>query len=308
MRLFTFLLKKTVEAFVIFLITVSIVFLLLYMVPGRVGTAADAHISSGAIEKIQENAGITGNLAADYGRFLVNTITFDFGKSVVSHNGMEINSYIGNKMLISSALAAISVILSVIIAIPIALALSRKPGKALDTTGMVIVSVFLAVPAYIFGLLLMLLGSKMGANIIFDTNDLSTWILPIISILFAPVASKVMLIRSEIIEMRGSQFAEFAQMKGLSQRKIEWRHIIKQSMFAIVTYFPVSFVGVLMSSVMIDGLYGIPGIGGLLSGAISTKDYPVIQALLTITILLSLVAFVLRDVTYSLLDPRIRVG
>ena len=307
MTIFKFLLRKIAEAIAIFLITVSIVFLLLYMVPGRVGTAVDSHMQKGAIEKIQAVAGITGDIGKDYGDFLVRTITFDFGVSAVSHYGIEISSYIGNKMLISSSLAAISVILSVVIAIPIALALSRKPGKTLDTTGMIIVSIFLAVPAYIFGLLLMLLGSRMGVNIIFDTNDFGTWIFPILSMLFAPVASKVMLIRSEIIEMRGSQFAEFAQMKGLSQRQIEMRHIIKQSMFAIVTYFPVSFVGVLMSSVMIDGLYSIPGIGGLLSSAISSKDYPVIQALLTITILLSLTAYVLRDVTYSLLDPRIRV-
>lgn len=306
MNKYTRTLIRVAEAFMVFLITISLVFILLYSVPGRIGSAADVHQSQSNIDAINQKAGITGNFWTDYGQFLKNSITFNFGSSISMHPGMEINSFLWRKMGVSFTISGIAVIISLILCIPLAMWFARKPGKMVDGIGMFFVSIFIAVPGFIVGVLLMVFGSKIGLPIAFEINDVTTWIMPIISLMLAPTAYKIVMMRTGLIETRNQQFVKFARVKGANNRIVEYRHILRISLFPIITYLPASFLGAFLGSMLVENIFGIPGAGNLLATAIQTKDYPIVQAVVTMSVLMVVVSYFLRDITYRIIDPRVK--
>lgn len=306
MNKYTKTLIRIAEAFFVFLITISLVFILLYSVPGRIGSAIDVHQSQSNIDAINAKAGITGNFWTDYGQFIVHSITFDFGTSISMHPGMEINSFLWRKMGVSFTISGIAVLISLFISVPLAMWFARKPGKLVDGIGMFFVSIFIAVPGFIVGVLLMVLGSKIGLPIAFEINDLTTWIMPVISLMLAPTAYKIVMMRTGLIETRNQQFVKFARVKGASNRMVEYRHILRISLFPIITYLPASFLGAFLGSMLVENIFGIPGAGNLLATAIQTKDYPIVQAVVTMSVLMVVVSYFLRDITYRIIDPRVK--
>lgn len=306
MNKYTRILIKLIELFMIFIITISLVFVLLYSVPGRVGAARDMHLSQSSIENINDKVGITGDFIKDWGTFIKNSLTFNFGKSIAMHPGFEINSFLWRKMGVSFTISGIAVIISVIISIPLAIWFARKPGKLVDGIGMFFVSIFIAVPGFIVGVLLMVMASKMGLPIAFEVNDFETWIMPIISLTLAPTAYKIVMIRTGLVETREEQFVQFARVKGVSNRRVEYRHILRISLFPIITYLPASFLTAFLGSMLVENIFGIPGAGNLLATAIQNKDYPIVQAVTTISIVMVIISYYLRDITYRIIDPRVK--
>lgn len=303
-------LKRTafnlVEGFIVFVLTISIVFALLYMVPGRIGGNSSAlNQTDEQIKALAARYGYSGNFLTDYGNFMKHSLSFDFGVSTAFHKSVKINSFLWRKMGISFSISGLAVLLSVFISIPVALLLARKPGKTVDGIGMFFVSIAIAVPGFIVGILLLILASKIGMPIVFEITDFESWIMPILALTFAPTAQKVVFMRAELIEAKNRQYIHFAKVKGASRRRIEYKHTLRISMFAIITFLPVSFLGAFVGSMIIESIYGIPGAGNLLSSGIQTKDIPVVQAVMTINILLSVVGFMLRDITYRIIDPRL---
>lgn len=297
---------RLVEAFMIFIITISLVFILLYSVPGRVGTAQDIHQTGAGLDAVNAKAGITGNFFTDYGQFLKHSLTFDFDRSIAMHPGQKINSFLWKKMGISFTISGIAVIISLMLCIPLAIWFARKPGKMVDGVGMFFVSIFIAVPGFIVGVVLMILGSKIGLPIAFEISDISTWIMPIISLTLAPTAYKIVMMRTGLIETRNQQFVKFARAKGATNKKVEYRHILRISLFPIITYLPASFLGAFLGSMLVENIFGIPGAGSLLSSAIQSKDYPIVQAVITMSVLMVIVSYILRDITYRIIDPRVK--
>lgn len=294
------------EVFMVFLITISLVFILLYSVPGRIGTATDIRQGQSSIDAINAKAGITGHFWHDYGQFLTNSLTFNFGRSISMHPGMEIDSFLWRKMGISFTISGIAVLISLVLCVPLAIWFARKPGKLVDGVGMFMVSIFIAVPGFMVGVLLMVIGAKIGLPIAFELNDVSTWIMPIIALTLAPTAYKIVMMRTGLVETRNQQFVKFARVKGAKNARVEYRHILRISLFPIITYLPSSFLGAFLGSMLVENIFGIPGAGNLLAVAIQTKDYPVVQAVITMSILMVIVSFYLRDITYKLIDPRVK--
>ena len=297
---------RILEAVLVFIITISLVFILLYSVPGRVGAAADVHQGQSNLDAINAKAGITGNFWKDYGNFLGDSLSFNFGRSIAMHPGMKINSFLWRKMGVSFTISGIAVLISLLVSIPLAMWFARKPGKMVDGIGMFFVSVFIAVPGFMVGVILMVLGSEIGLPIAFEINDVATWIMPIIALSLAPIAYKIVMMRTGLIETRNQQFVQFARVKGATNSRVEYRHILRLSLFPIITYLPASFLGAFLGSMLVENIFGIPGAGNLLAVAIQSKDYPIVQAVITISVLMVVVSYFLRDITYRIIDPRVK--
>ena len=129
--------------------------------------------------------------------------------------------------------------------------------------------------------------------------------MPILALTFAPLAQMTVYMRAELIEARNRQYIHFAKVKGASRARIEYKHTLRISMFSIITFLPVSFLGAFIGSMLVENIYGIPGAGNLMASAIQTKDIPVVQAVMTVQILLSVLGFIIRDITYRIIDPRL---
>ena len=297
---------RLLEAFLVFVITISLVFILLYSVPGRVGAAADFRQSQDSIDAINKKVGISGHFWPDYANFLKNSITFNFGRSISIHPGLQIDSFLWRKMGTSFTISGIAVMISLILCIPLSMLFARKPGKMVDGVGMFFVSIFIAVPGFMVGVILMVVGANIGLPTAFEINDISTWIMPIISLTLAPMAYNIVMMRTGLIETRSQQFVQFAKTKGATNARVEYRHILRISLFPIITYLPGSFLGAFLGSMLVENIFGIPGAGNLLASAIQYKDYPIVQAVITLSVLMVVVSYFLRDITYRLIDPRVK--
>lgn len=294
------------EAFMVFLITISLVFILLYSVPGRVGAASDFRQSQDSLDAINAKLGITGHFGTDYAIFLKRSLSFDFGTSISMHPGLKITSFLWRKMGVSFTISGIAVLISLFVCMPLAMWFARKPGKIVDGVGMFFVSIFIAVPGFMVGVILMVIGAHVGLPTAFEINDVSTWIMPIISLALAPTAYKIVMMRTGLIETRNQQFVKFARVKGAKTSRVEYRHILRISLFPIITYLPSSFLGAFLGSMLVENIFGIPGAGNLLAKAIQSKDYPIVQAVITLSVLMVVASYFLRDITYRIIDPRVK--
>jgi len=288
-KYFKFILRL-IESFLIFIIAISLVFVLLYLAQSR-----NDNSSTGAI--------ISGNFFIDWLLFIKNTLSFNFGTSI--SDGALINPMLLTRMGISFAIAGLTVIVSLIGSIPLAIWFARKPRKIVDTIGMFWVSIFIAIPGFIFGYIFMIIASKIGTP--FSFANFSTWIMPILSLILAPMAYKIVMLRSSLINNRNQEFVKFAMVRGSSNRRIKYRHLLRISLFPIISYLPTSFLISLLGTIIIENIFGIPGAGSWLADAIKNKDYSIIQTIFTISILIIISSYYLNNVICKLIDPRVRV-
>lgn len=211
-------------------------------------------------------------------------------------------------------------IFSMIFAIPLGflfgIIAALKKNKWQDNLISTIVMVLISVPSFVTISLLMLLfsytahwlpsswpvsGSSVGSYA-------SALVIPVMSICFGTVAGFTRYTRAELTEVLSSEFLLLARTKGLTRRQSIVRHALRNSMVPIVPMIIGEFVGILSGSMILENLYNIPGIGSLFINCINSKDYNVLLVDMAVYTVIGLVANLLVDLSYGIIDPRIRMG
>ncbi|NMA84421.1 MAG: ABC transporter permease, partial [Epulopiscium sp.] len=132
--------------------------------------------------------------------------------------------------------------------------------------------------------------------------------LPVIALALGPIATIARYLRGELIETMGSEFLLLARTKGLTQRQAITRHAFRNSCVPLANIIISMFAGIMGGSMVIESIFGIPGMGGMLVKSINAGDHPLTIALLVFYSFISLVTVLITDLSYGILDPRIRMG
>jgi dipeptide/oligopeptide/nickel ABC transporter, permease protein len=188
-----------------------------------------------------------------------------------------------------------------------------RKNKPTDYIISLLVMICISVPSFVFVTLLMINASNMGLPIQFRAADQANWkdyIIPIIALSVGPIASLTRITRAELTEVLTSEYLLLARTKGLNRFQATIRHALRNSLLPLVPSIIGSFVGIMFGSLVIEQIYGIKGVGGILLTAISETqpDHDLAMAALSFYTIIDLVTILIVDLAYGVVDPRIRMG
>ena len=251
-----------------------------------------------------------------YGRWLKKTLTGDFGVSLA--NFQPVMPQILEKLPATILLMGSALFLAILLSIPLGLVSGYKNGSLADKIISAVTCLGISVPPFWFGIILIVVFSiKLG---MLPTNGMRTvgvnsvsdvlvhLVLPVITLCFSMLASFTQYIRSSTIQELGEDYVQTARSRGCSEKKVLFGHVLKNSLLPVITLAGMSLASLVSGSVVLESLFGWPGIGTLALSAIKSRDYPMIMAFTMITCAVLVIGNFIADILYLVVDPRIKQG
>ncbi|HBH00702.1 MAG TPA: diguanylate cyclase [Candidatus Rokubacteria bacterium] len=302
-------------------------FLVIHLAPGE-----PAEIQTGDLsiqsdkqmrERLREEYGLDKPLPVQYWNWVKRLSRLDFGKSF-SPDARPVLQKIGERLPVTLLLNVVEMLLIIALSVPIGVLSATRQYSTFDKVTTVFVFVGFATPDFWFALLLiMLFGVQLDWLPISGLRQInweyfSFWrqqwdflshlILPITVATFGGLAGFSRYMRQSMLEVIRQDYVQTARAKGLAERVVIGKHALRNALLPIVTILGLSLPGLIGGSIIVESIFAIPGMGQLMVQAVFERDYPVIMGNLVVVSTLTLVANLVADVTYSLVDPRIRVA
>lgn len=256
-------------------------------------------------EQLKKNLGLDRPLIVQYGKFTLNLLQGDFGKSAIK--GIEARDLLMQRLPATLQLALAAFIFSIVIGVPLGILSAVKRDTWLDTLAKLFAVVGIAAPSFWVGIMVILLfGAILGWLPTFGRGGLDHLILPALVLGWASMAGMVRLGRSSMLEVLDSEYVKFARIKGLPESLVIWKHALKNAIIPLLTFGGLTLAGLLNGSVAIEIVFAWPGIGTLMLQAIRTRDFPVVQATVLAAGFFYVATALLVDILYAYVNPRIR--
>ena len=259
-------------------------------------------------QRLRHSLGLDRHPVVQYRDYMWGVLHGDFGESF-RFRGRSVKSLLGPKFWVSFQVNAAGMIVSLGIGLPLGFWIAHRQGTWKDPTAVTIslvlmsIPVMVTIPLVLWGLCLKLHWVPCsGWGGFFDLRI----IVVAITLGIPGVAGLARLMRASTLEVMGQDFVRTARSKGLSEFTVDSRHILKNALIPIVTILAFSLAGMLTTSFIVERILGIPGVGDLIIESIFNRDYPVIMAATLILATAFVLANLLADITYSIIDPRIR--
>lgn len=314
----TRLLGRRILVAVPLLLAISIlVFALLEAIPGDPArNQAGMDATEEEVEAVRRQMGLDRPAVERYLTWLVGFVTGDLGRSSVS--GQSVSSLLATRVPVTVELVVLAFIVSLAIAIPVALLAARKPGGVFDRIVMVISMTLLAVPNYVMALLLVLVFAvvlralpAIGYVPIEDglLMNLRSVTLPVLALAVPLACFYARFLRGDLVEqLNSADYVETARAKGVSPWNVLWRHAFRNSSFGLLTLVGLNVGGLVGGTVIIEQIFAMPGLGVLMLQGVMSRDTAVVQICVFIFAAVAVLANLVVDVMYAVLDPRVRYG
>lgn len=234
------------------------------------------------------------------GEYYTTRFTDDYTSLSLVKDGMSRMGY-------SFIIGILSVIIAYCVGIPLGITMARRKSGVIDKLGTVYIIFIMAVPSLAYIFMFQTIGGAVGLPTTFSLTNPTTlmWFLPIISLALPSIANLMKWMRRYMIDQRNSDYVKFARAGGLSEGEISRKHIMKNAAIPLVHNIPASVLGALTGAIITESVYVVPGVGNLLTNAISAYDNSVIIGVTLFYAVLSVVAIILGDILMALMDPRI---
>lgn len=312
-----FLLRRAASSAIVLAMSVVLVFVSIRLLPGdpvlaKLGAATE--VTPEALKALREEAGLDRPLLAQLFSWIWNALQGDLGNSY--HSQFPVTQLVGERIPVTLELTFFIIVIAVVLSLILAPLSTQRPGSWVDRIIGYWTSIGLSVPGFVIGIILILVFSLRlqwlpSRGYVPFTEDplenLKLMILPAITGGLTATPYLVRYLRASMLEIKQSSFVRTAEGKGLSDRRILFRHILPNSLVPTLTMLGL-IVGYTLSGVLvIEYMFGLPGIGSLAIESATKRDYVVIQGVsLTIIASFILTTF-LFDVLCGLVDPRLRI-
>lgn len=300
-------------AVTLFLI-ISISFFIIHSMPGSI--VDDPMLPEDVKLAIEDKYHLNDPLPVQYGYFLKDFLSFDFGTSIKVQPRVPVFDIIKTKLPVTLQVNIFSLIFTIPVGITLGIIAALKKNTMADHIISIMVILFISVPSFVFASLLQyFVAFKWGlAPILLSPESTLTltkfksMILPILALSFGGIATITRYMRSELCEALNSEYMLLAKTKGLSQVQATLKHAIRNSFIPLANIIIPMFFGILGGAMVIENIFGIPGLGQLSVTSINALDHPLTIATLFFYSLIGLVSILVVDLSYGIIDPRIRVG
>jgi peptide/nickel transport system permease protein len=312
-----FLIRRVLQALVVLLLVTVITFALLRMIPGNVAVAImgpGVYRDPAAIKLFDTTYGFDKPWYTQYLIWLGHLVRGNLGYSWKLNQSVA--SLLGTRLPKTIALVGISTILALIVAVPIGVIQAVRRNKLVDHVFNGSSTLFYAMPSFLLGILLILVFAIKipilpaegpqgeGLGVIF--TQFNALILPILSLALITIALFSRYMRSSVLDNITEDYVRTAKAKGASERRILIRHVLRNSLIPIATLLGLSLPGILSGALITEAVFNYPGMGLLFYQEAQSSDYPVLLGVTVVVAVATVVGSLLADVTYAVLDPRVR--
>lgn len=294
-----------------------IVFTMIRIVPGDVIAliAGDyGAVDEATKQAMLEDLGLHGNIATQYIRWSRDMLSGDLGTSIIS--GRSVTSELRSRLPVTFELGAIAIFVSTLFAVPVGVISAIRQNTWSDYTGRSLAIGFLAAPNFWIAIMLITLASHYFTWGVPSTSYTRFFVDPVTNLKFMMVPSILLgfglsgsvmrYTRSAVLEVMRQDYVRTAHAKGLSQRVVVVRHVLKNALIPVVTVVGLQLPVVIGGTVIIESVYSIPGMGRYYISSINQLDFPVIQAINLVVATFTVFSILGVDLLYSVLNPRIR--
>ena len=260
-----------------------------------------------AVRALRQQLGLDAPLPLRYGRWLFDVLKGDLGESYRS--GTPILSELVKRFPATMMLATAALALSVVVSIPLGIIAALWRGSLLDSLSRLLALLGAAVPSYVLALLLMLfIAVKLNWLPAIGYGSPKNLILPAIALAAGSSAQVMRLTRASMLEVLQQDYMRTARSKGLNERKVVMVHGLKNGLLPVVTMLGINLGHLLGGTVIVETIFGWPGVGRYAVESILQRDYPVVQGFVLYMALIFLLANLAVDFSYRWLDPRLHFG
>ena len=301
-----YLAKRIARSLITLFIVITIVFTLLRQMPIEGYFNNYDKMSEEQVERELTRLGLTDPLPTQLLNFYGDLLHGDLGISNKYRPGVEITEILSTRIPVSVAFGCASMALSLLLGIPLGAVMARCKNRGPDHLGTIFIVFINAVPSAVYYLFIQMYGTEVfGLRMLFSRSNPATWILPTISLSLGNVAYYGMWLRRYMVDETNKDYVKLAVAKGVDSKTIMMKHVFRNAFVPLVQYIPTSLLLTMVVSIYVEGLYSIPGMGGLLVTAIQGQDNTLVQALVIIYATISILGLILGDILMTLVDPRI---
>ena len=311
--------KKIITLIMTLFLVSAAAFLAFQIIPGDVvssilGTEATPERE----EALREELGLNDPPLVRYGKWAAGVLRGDLGISYRYSKNMNemmpVAELIGDKLPVTLWLAVLSLVLIVAVSIPLGVLWAKSGSRALDAALGVITQATMAVPSFFLGILvtwlfgILLKWFAPGGYVSYKENFpgfLRYLLFPAISIALPKIAMTARFLRNSMLTEMGSDYVRTAYSKGCGRERVMYRHVLRNAMMPVITFLGMIVAEIVAGSIVVEQVFGLPGIGRLLISSISTRDFPVVEILILYITFVVIFVYFLVDVLYKVVDPRI---
>ena len=285
-----------------------VIFLMMHAVPGGPFDGNDMPVSAAVRERLMARLGLDQPLWIQYVNYMAGVLRFDFGVPFQSP-GETVLSLLANAWPPSLLLGGLGVLIGAPLGILLGMAAALNRNSWIDYLASGLSTLGLTVPVFVISMLLILVFAVwlnwLPAS---GWGKPERWILPIIAYAAIPLATYARYTRSAMLDTINRPFVTALRAKGLSETRIIFQHVLRNSAIPMVTVFLPMLIGTATGSIFVEVMFRIPGLGSYFVSSIENRDYPLEMALMLMITLFYCISFLLSDIAYAWLNPRIRLG
>ena len=286
----------------------TVAFLLMRVLPGDPAQyILGFHDDPRALAALRANMHLDDPLGVQYVAFIGGSLQGDFGRSYLT--GIPVSEMIGNAIPPTLGLGVAAMVIAVVVGVPLGIIAAIRKNSIWDNLSRLIALFGVSIPVFWLGVQFQLLfGLQLKWFPISGMGFDKHLVLPAVAASLGTLALLTRMTRSSMLEEINQDYVRTAQGKGLASRVIVLKHVLRNALVPVVTVWGGSLANLLSGTLLVEVIFSWPGIGRLLVQAVSTRDYPLVQALVIVFALLYAGINLLIDLSYPLIDPRIRIN
>jgi ABC-type dipeptide/oligopeptide/nickel transport system permease component len=302
-----FILRRTLSMLVTFFVVSIVIFLMMHSITGGPFDGYQMPLPDNIRAELMAQLGLDKPLYVQYLRYMWGALHFDFGVPFQSP-GETVISLLAQAWVPSLVLGGLGMLIGAPLGILLGIAAALRRNSWIDYLASALATLGLTIPVFVISMILILVFAVwLGWLPASGWGEPKRWILPILAYAAVPIATYARYARSAMLDTLNKPFVTVLRAKGLSERRIIFQHVLRNAAIPMVTIFLPMFVGIATGSIFVEAMFRVPGMGAYFVSSIGKRDYPLEMALMLLITMLFCISYLISDVLYALLNPRIRI-
>ncbi len=302
-----FIIRRTLSMLVTFIVVSIAIFLMMHSIPGGPFDGFEMPLPDNIKARLMAQLGLDQPLWVQYFRYMWGALRFDFGVPFQSP-GETVIGLIAHAWLPSLVLGGLGILVGAPLGILLGMTAALNRNSWIDYIASAVATLGLTIPVFVISTLMILVFAVwlhwLPAS---GWGEPQRWVLPVLAYAAVPLATYARYARSAMLDTLNKPFVTVLRAKGLSERKVIFQHVLRNSAIPMVTIFLPMFVGIATGSIFVEKMFRVPGLGAYFVSSIEKRDYPLEMALMLLITMLFCISYLVSDILYALLNPRIRI-
>jgi len=302
-----YIIRRVLSMLVTFLVVSIVIFLMMHSITGGPFDGYQMPLPDNIRARLMAQLGLDQPIWVQYLRYMWGVLHFDFGVPYQSP-GETVIALIAESWVPSLTLGGLGMVIGAPIGILLGTTAALHRNSPIDYLASALATLGLTIPVFVISMLLILVFAVWLGWLPADGwGEPKKWILPILAYASVPIATYARYARSAVLDTLNKPFVTVLRAKGLSERRIIFQHVMRNSAIPMVTIFLPMFVGIATGSIFVEAMFRVPGLGAFFVSSIDKRDYPLEMALMLMLTMMFCVSYLVSDILYAVLNPRIRI-